>query len=421
MHSNKLAYFIGGLSIFTFVFLLILSSFFATIPVGSPATGKVTYEGQKIEIRSPIDGFVLASNMVDNTTVTAHSKLLEIEHDDLKNRIKTITDTISSLDGKLSRLHALSSEKQQPDFPTHVSDIDQQIELKVFNTTIDEYKKTVDIYIEKTKSYKLQTEETKFQLNNALKEYDIMSENLEIKTNLATKGMLAKTNLMEYQLQLASIEGKISSIRNSISRLDSLQNETSKQLSAFKAQYSSKIEQEISDVSSRVQLEKNKLIELMDEKSKYIIQSPTDGIVVSDTEIRKNQWLARGDQIGFIVPTNSRLIIGATIDPTYVDNIKVGDTAIILPSGANLRENKPINGKVISVSADTVKSKDDQNRSDVYLLDIEFSQDEFKDTYQFEAKAGMPVQAIITSKSVKLINYILDPILKSIQKSFHEF
>ena len=85
MRTNVASMF--GVIISTIMFLFVVfASLHAPIPVGALGQGEIQLAGDKVEIRSPIDGIIKHSNTKNATVFTEGSVIIEYDDTDISTR-----------------------------------------------------------------------------------------------------------------------------------------------------------------------------------------------------------------------------------------------------------------------------------------------------------------------------------------------
>ena len=120
----------------------------------------------------------------------------------------------------------------------------------------------------------------------------------------------------------------------------------------------------------------------------------------------KGAIVTPGVTVAEIVPEDEKLIIEANLPLSEIGYITVGLNAKIrlnTPEGSRFR---PIDGKVVFVSADRTSTKNEEE--DFYLVKIETDETSFsKQDERFKLYSGVPViVGVITGKEVLLIIFL---------------
>ncbi|MGR5542277.1 HlyD family efflux transporter periplasmic adaptor subunit, partial [Vibrio campbellii] len=75
-----------------------------------------------------------------------------------------------------------------------------------------------------------------------------------------------------------------------------------------------------------------------------------------------------GEVIVEIVPVDGELIVEASVDPTDIDTLAIGQTAEIRLTSYNYRRTLPLKGEVVYISADSILNEKDDTSS--YTINV---------------------------------------------------
>ncbi|NNJ91787.1 MAG: HlyD family type I secretion periplasmic adaptor subunit [Gammaproteobacteria bacterium] len=242
----------------------------------------------------------------------------------------------------------------------------------------------------------------------------------EIKANkdLRKKGMVGKQRMLELQKEAAEVKGersdnlasiarvkqRIASTRLEISELDTIRlNEVVDELQTVKA--------ELFDYQEKINAAKYVL-----KRTKII--APIAGIVVGMKVQTVGGVITPGEELLDIVPTNERLIIEARINPDDIDVVQEGLDAHVRFTAFSSRNSLPVDGKVITVSADSLK---DERTGEVYYSAKIALTGDLKEALGDEGiYPGMQVDVMVLTGTQTTIDYFLRPITQSFSHAFRE-
>jgi HlyD family secretion protein len=140
------------------------------------------------------------------------------------------------------------------------------------------------------------------------------------------------------------------------------------------------------------------------------IRAPQDGIVFQSTANTIGGVINAGtssDPIMLIVPESDRLTIEVKIDPKDIEQIRLGQPAVLRFSAFNLRTTPEVNGTVSRIAADT--STDQRSGQSYYLVRIAMSADAIGNLGELKLTPGMPVEAFIQTGERTLLSYLVKP------------
>jgi len=116
-----------------------------------------------------------------------------------------------------------------------------------------------------------------------------------------------------------------------------------------------------------------------------------------------------------IVPADSRLIVEARVDPNDIDVIKTGLKAQVRLTAFNQRNIQPIEGRVITISADHLT--DERTGVDYFLARVELIG---KIGEGEELYPGMQAEVMIVTGARTTLDYFTRPITQSLNRAFRE-
>ena len=90
-----------------------------------------------------------------------------------------------------------------------------------------------------------------------------------------------------------------------------------------------------------------------DQLKRIDIRAPQDGVVLESKVHTVGGVIQAGDAIMLIVPETDNLQVEAKISPRDIDQIQVGQSAMLRFSAFNLRTTPEINGTITRIAADT--------------------------------------------------------------------
>ena len=121
-----------------------------------------------------------------------------------------------------------------------------------------------------------------------------------------------------------------------------------------------------------------------------------------------------------VVPETEKLIVEVKIPPTLIENIKPGlMTDIRFASFTDLPQ-LSVEGKLLSVSSDSISEPSPVGTMSFYLGRIEITGQGALALGNHKIQAGMPVEILIKTGERTLFQYILHPLVKRIAVSLNE-
>ncbi|MGB0632588.1 MAG: HlyD family secretion protein, partial [Alphaproteobacteria bacterium] len=119
-----------------------------------------------------------------------------------------------------------------------------------------------------------------------------------------------------------------------------------------------------------------------------------------------------------IVPTDDALIVEARVMPQDIDIVRPGLPAQVRFTALNQRNSVPVEGDVVSVSADRLA--DQFMPEGYYLARVVLSPDALGALGGVELHPGMRAEVMIVTGARTALSYFLKPITDSFNRSFRE-
>ena len=193
--------------------------------------------------------------------------------------------------------------------------------------------------------------------------------------------------------QIARVKQNIGEAHLRISELDTARiNEVGEQLRAA--------QNELFDLAERIHAAEDIL-------RRTAILAIQDGTVVNLQVHTPGGVIAPGAPLLDIVPSDDALIIEARVDPRDIDVVHWGLPARVHLTAFNQRSATPMNGRVLSVSADNII--DERTGQAYYLARIKLDKDPAEAGNGVSLYPGMQAEVMIVSGARTVLDYLLAP------------
>lgn len=147
------------------------------------------------------------------------------------------------------------------------------------------------------------------------------------------------------------------------------------------------------------------------------ILSPIDGTVVNMQIHSLDGVIQAGQALMEIVPADDELIVETRIDPEDIDEVWVGMPADVRLTSQSRRRQVPIEARVLSISADRIS--DAETGQDYYSARVKLSEDALVRN-QIDLLAGMGAEVYMKTAPRSALDYLLEPIMKTLNLGLRE-
>lgn len=169
------------------------------------------------------------------------------------------------------------------------------------------------------------------------------------------------------------------------------------------------IEKERAGLASRIAIAEQEL-------ARAEIRSPVSGRVLTIAAGGQGTVIQPGQTVMDIVPQSDRLVIEGRLSPGNVDNVHPGMDAKIWLTTLSWRESRPLAGKLVWISPDTVEDR----RTGIphYLARVELADPDGRIARRHALHPGMRTEMLLLTGQRTLLDQILDPLLRNINRAF---
>lgn len=153
-----------------------------------------------------------------------------------------------------------------------------------------------------------------------------------------------------------------------------------------------------------------------------ILEAPTDGIVKNVRLTTIGAVLRPSDEVLQIVPTGEELIVEAKVSPSDIAFVRIGQSASVKFDTYDSSIYGSADGKVIYISPDTLSEQKSNGEQIFYRVHIRVDTKSMNPRAgeNIEIQPGMTSSIEILTGANTVLNYLLKPIIKTIDQSFDE-
>ncbi|HDY7864413.1 TPA: HlyD family type I secretion periplasmic adaptor subunit [Vibrio vulnificus] len=290
----------------------------------------------------------------------------------------------------------------------------QQIQKKIFEARARYFESKLNIVHQTISGAKLELNNLKQTKKIERERLSLIEEEILSNQTLVKQGFSGKSTLL--QLKRLATE-----VRSTLSQLDRQTLTVQKRIDENQSRLEEMALERINEVAVELREAQNEIVSIREEYrvaqdiyKRTGIRAPISGKVVNMKVFTEQGVIRSGETLLELVPDDDSLIVEARVSPQDIDLISPGLDARVRLTALNARIQEPLNGKVLTVSADKLS---EQNKEDYYLARIALND---QDAQQHQLTAGMNVEVLILSRPRTPISYLLKPITESFNRAFRE-
>lgn len=172
------------------------------------------------------------------------------------------------------------------------------------------------------------------------------------------------------------------------------------------------LKKSLNELSEQIKTTKNSIIELEKKIAESTLSAPVDGRIVKANYQTVGSYISPTEALAEILLASGTYIIKANIENKDVAKIKAGQEVYVKIDAYDYQIYGSLTGKVSEIS-ETAKLNEAQNNL-TYEVSIEIPED----TGSIALKPGMSVQMDIKTDEKRILDFILDPVKKTVDEAF---
>lgn len=397
-------------------------------------TGSFVVAGENKIVQHPDGGVIKEIRVREGDRVEVGQVLIVLDETTPKAELRRLVLRETRLEAMRYRLQAEAERKPvlvwPPAFGVHADDPEAKTMLEAQFSTFVARRKNMESDVaalqESINALGERIDAGKIQLRNTERQVGLYAEEIDSKAQLASSGLIRKSELLTLQRGHAAQNGEIGRLMGEVGDARERIARTKEQINGvYHTAVKTAMEQlhetlgELQDVRERIRSQRAIL-------DRVQIVAPVRGVIVKMRYHTPGGVIEPGRSIMDLLPVDESLVIEARVRPQDIDHVKVGQEATIRLNFMNARSTPMLSGSVIYISADAVPDKAgfnsslDGNARDIYLARVRMDPEELDKLPSFRAVAGMPVEVYIRTGDRTFFEYITRPVVNSFSRAFRE-
>ena len=399
--------------------------FTAELDSAAVATGSVIVDSKK-KVVNHYEGGILKKLLVDEGQhVTAGQTLALLDGTRSESEIGQLRGERFGLMAKLARLRAEQRGQGNIAFPQELTASDEAYvgdilsdEQRLFSKRNEVYAAKRDAQAKQIEQFEAEAQALVSQINARTRQEKLVAEQLKGIRQLADKGFATRTQLVEVENNWSDLVGDMGEFKAQKAAAQQQKAEAEINLASIEMEWQSDIATEIqeaqlafNDVTQRIRASKDVLDRLE-------VKAPQAGTVANIQIRTPGGVISPAEPIMDIIPEDEPLVIEARINRQDIDSVQVGSKVQIRLTAYSQRRLSPLIGEVRYVAPD--QTVDEQRDSSYYIIRAAINPEELAKYDDINLRPGMPANILVLKTPRKAIDYLIDPIVQSMDKAFRE-
>lgn len=256
------------------------------------------------------------------------------------------------------------------------------------------------------------------QQRTKAEEIQLIEKEYQAVKTLLDKGLMTIDRANALARGIARLRGERGQLIASIAESRARIAETELELLQVDQKFREQVSQELRDLLAQQGELVEREIAAGDQLKRIEITAPSKGRVQQLAVHTVGGVISPAEPLMQIVPLDDELLVEARISPQDIDQIVLGQDALLRLSAFNRSTTPEVKGTVVRLSADLVT--DPQTGIGFYRAGIRIEKAERAKLAGLTLVPGMPVESMIQTGSRTVLSYLLKPVGDHAQRAFRE-
>jgi HlyD family secretion protein len=390
------------------------------------AAGSLVVDSSVKKVQHPVGGVVAELKVRNGDRVKSGDLVIRLDATTARANLAVLSKSLDELAARQARLESERDGADRLVLLEHLSSRSSDPEV---SRTIEAEQKLFELRRIARVGQKAQMTERMIQLQEEIKgldaqvkakaqEISLIERELEGVRELRAKSLVPLARLTTLEREASRLTGERSHLVASIARAKAKIAETELQSLQIDQDLRSDVAKELRDIQAKTAELSERKIAAEDQLRRIDIRAPTDGIVHQLSVNTVGGVVANGETLMIIVPDGDRLVIEAKVSPQEIDQVRIGQPAVIRFSSLNQHTTPEITSNVAVVSADLIV--DQRTAQTYYTVRFGLGDEEIARLGNVKLVPGMPVEAYVQTTSRTMISYLVKPLTDQIERAFRE-
>lgn len=391
------------------------------------AGGQLVVDSSVKKVQHPTGGVVGELRVRDGSRVSAGDVLMRLDDTQTKASLAIVT---KALDENMARRGRLEAERDDAPAIVWPADFLARRDLGEAGLAIAGEQRLFETRRSARRGQKAQLAERVSQLREQISGFDAqvdakkheiswVRQELEGVRDLFRKNLVQFPRVTALERDAAKLDGDRGSLIASIAQAKGRITETELQIIQVDEDMRNEVGKELVDIRNKTSELFERRIAAEDLLKRIDIRAPQDGTVHQLTvHTIGGVIIPQGEPIMLIVPNADALTVEVKVQPQDIDQLHIGQPAVLRFPAFNQQTTPEIDGQVSLVSADV--STDLKTGMSFYTVRVAIPDEGLTRLQGLRLVPGMPVESFIQTAPRTVVSYLIRPIADQMTKAFRE-
>ena len=256
------------------------------------------------------------------------------------------------------------------------------------------------------------------QIDSKKKQVDWVAKELAGVHDLWSKNLIPYARLTALEREKERLEGERGQLIAAIAQARGKITETELQILQVDQDMRSEVGKDLAEIRAKTAELVEKKVAAEDQLKRVDIRAPIDGVVFQKTVHTVGGVITAGEVLMLVVPEADALEAEVKVQPQDIDQVRLGQNAILRFPAFNQRTTPELNGEVNRLSADV--AEDQKTGARYYTVRIAIPASEIERLKGLKIVPGMPVECFIQTSPRTVMSFLVKPLHDQISRAFRE-
>ena len=292
-------------------------------------------------------------------------------------------------------------------------------QLSIHEAVVRQHKAMMDTLIAKEASARSEVAGAESESATQIELRGLARQQLSIQEELIEEGFTSRQAFLDAQADYASANAAARNARTRLEQAREARASATAERESAEAAYRNKAAEERAKAIAELAEIEQPLLSLEDRTERLTVRAPVSGVVKSVAVNGRGDVVSPGGVVAEITPTDDRLVAEVRIEPKDVGHVAIGQETEITVTTFDPNRYGKLEGAISHISADTFV--DERTGKTYYMAFVALDGgDPDQQNLIGRLGPGMEVRADIITRSRSLMQYILKPVERSLDRAFAE-
>ncbi|MCK8485483.1 HlyD family type I secretion periplasmic adaptor subunit [Aliiroseovarius sp. S2029] len=387
------------------------------------ATGAIQIQSNRQVVQHAEGGVVGEILVRDGDVVAAGDMLIRFDDTLHRSELAIVEGQLFELMTRSARLKAERDGAEEIIFSDALLAISSEQDnarkidgqRRLFRARIETQAREAEQLQEQISQLEHQVAGTEAQITSLGSQLDLIGQELESQTTLLSKGLTQSSRVTSLQREQAALSGEIGRLTAAKAQIGGQIAATRIEILKLGTQRREAAITELRDTEFRMAELSERRLALLERLSRMDVRAPTSGIIYGSVLFAERAVVQPAEPMMYVIPQDQPLVAMARIEAVSIDQVFVGQPAILRLPAFDQRFTPELNTRVERVSADVFE--DQATGTSFYAAELSLTPDELARLGDQALLPGMPIEAYLKTDERTPLSYLTKPLMDYFYKA----